>query len=113
MTNEEAIEHIKLILLRDRNNELHFVSHDEEIALNIAIKAIEERPTGEWIPVSERLPEFGDEVLTYSNSGFIEKQRLENPYYKHWENQENAWSEFDEVIAWMPMPKPYKKGEEE
>ena len=40
MTNEEAIEHIKLILLRDRNNELHFVSHDEEIALDLAIKAL-------------------------------------------------------------------------
>lgn len=41
MNNEEAIEHIKLILLRDRNNELHFVSHDEEIALALAIKALE------------------------------------------------------------------------
>lgn len=40
MTNKEAIEHIKLILLRDRNNELHFVSHDEEIALDLAIKAL-------------------------------------------------------------------------
>jgi len=48
MTNKEAIDHIKLILLRDRDNELHFVSHDEEIALDLAINALEERSTGEW-----------------------------------------------------------------
>lgn len=42
MAPQEAIEHIKLILVRDRNNELHFVSHDEEIALDLAIKVLEE-----------------------------------------------------------------------
>ena len=41
MTNKEAIDHIKLILLRDRDNELHFVLHDEEIALDLAINALE------------------------------------------------------------------------
>ena len=74
------------------------------------------RPIGKWIPVSDGLPEFGDEVLTCSNGGFIEKQSLENPYYKHWENQKGAWSDLDEVIAWMPAPEPYqadiRKGEE-
>lgn len=49
MTNEDAIEYIKLIFVRDRANELHFISHDEKIALDLAIKALEEqeRPTGD------------------------------------------------------------------
>lgn len=42
MTNKEAIDYIKLIFVRDRANELHFISHDEEIALNLAIKALED-----------------------------------------------------------------------
>lgn len=41
MTNKEAIEHINLILLRGRDNELHFILNDEKEALNIAIEALE------------------------------------------------------------------------
>lgn len=47
MTNEEAIEHIKLILLRSRAGKLNTITHDEEIALDLAVKALENRPTGE------------------------------------------------------------------
>ena len=64
--------------------------------------------TGEWIPVTERLPEYRKEVLTCSNGGFIEIQSLEESYGGYWENQKGDWSDFDEVIAWMPLPQPYK-----
>lgn len=49
MTNKEAIEHIKLILLRSRAGKLNIITHGEEIALDLAIKALEEqeRPTGD------------------------------------------------------------------
>ena len=54
MTNKEAIEHLKLILLKSRSNKLHIVTHGEEIALELAIKALEEeRPQGEWIITAE------------------------------------------------------------
>ena len=59
-----------------------------------------------WIPVSERLPEFSKEVLTCSNGGFIEIQSLEDSYDGYWENQSGDWTDFDEVIAWMPLPEP-------
>ena len=64
------------------------------------------------IPVSERLPENSKEVLTCSNGRFIEIQSLENPYDAYWENQSGDWTDFDEVIAWMPLPEPYKEKEE-
>jgi len=70
-----------------------------------------------WIPVSERLPkqneyvgdvckyyliqdEFGDmHVATYTNIGWIPINTI--------------YALGDEVIAWMPLPKPYKREVEE
>lgn len=60
---------------------------------------------GEWIPVIERLPEEHEEVLTCSLGGFIAIQSIELNY---WENQHGEWSDMDEVIAWQPLPEPYK-----
>lgn len=62
----------------------------------------------EWIPVSERLPEFSKEVLTCGIGGFIEIQSLEDSYDGYWENQNGDWTDLDEVVAWMPLPEPYK-----
>ena len=62
-----------------------------------------------WILVSGELPENGKEVLTCSTDGFIEIQSLEHPYDLHWENQEGDLTDFDEVIAWMPLLTPFKK----
>ena len=67
--------------------------------------------SGDWIPVSEKLPKYGKEVLTCSNGGFIEIQSLEDGGY--WENQKGDWTDFDEVIAWSPLPEPYKPQESE
>lgn len=65
--------------------------------------------TGHWIPVSEKLPEEGKEMLTCSNGGFIEIQSLEDSCADiYWENQKGDWTNIDEVIAWMPLPEPYK-----
>lgn len=69
-----------------------------------------------WIPVSERLPKYGKEVLTCSNDGFIEIQSIENDVwdeYNYWENQNGDRSDFDEVIAWQPLPEPYKAESED
>lgn len=65
-----------------------------------------------WIPCSERLPEYRTEVLTRSSGGFIEIQSLEESYYGYWENQHGDWSDFDEVVAWMPLPEPYREESE-
>lgn len=58
-----------------------------------------------WIPVSERLPEEMGTYMTtidYGKHGFAVGQRY---YYgqKLWED--------DCVIAWMPLPEPYKEGD--
>lgn len=69
-----------------------------------------------WIPCSERLPKYGKNVLTCDLGGFIEIQTIEyNVWddYSYWENQKGDWTDFNEVIAWMPLPKLYEPQESE
>ena len=87
-----------------------------------------ERKMGEWIPCSERLPEeYGEYLITWETSkaptrfiGFAEGEET-----GVWDDQHDrfvfSWLPEDyiierypdwRVIAWMPLPEPYK-GEQE
>ena len=68
-------------------------------------------PTQNWIPVSERLPEKNVEVLATTEWGgvTIAEMYSANDWFIH-EGATNA--ETDEIVAWMPLPKPYKESEE-
>lgn len=59
------------------------------------------RPNSEWIPVSERLPEWGERVLTIDNDGDYEINHIMDDEYDEW------FYDYD-IIAWMPLPEPYK-----
>jgi len=61
---------------------------------------------GGWIPVSERLPEWGEEVLTINNDGNYEINHIID-------DERNEWFNDDDIVAWMPLPKPYKAESEE
>lgn len=64
-----------------------------------------ERPQG-WIPVSERLPEQGNQsylvTVDYGNGLVCSCQRF-------FFNEEIGWND-DSVIAWQPLPEPYEEG---
>lgn len=85
-----------------------------------------ERPQGEWIPIKTRkltdeekeeypdsefmydckLPDDGEEVLITTSGGHITLDtfcRDEGCYFE-------TYCDEDDVLAWMPLPKPYKKG---
>lgn len=75
-------------------------------------KPYEERPEGEWILVSERLPEINVDVIVTD----IETTGTYSAYYQgdgFWECDNGQFK--DRVIAWMPFPEPYQKygGKEE
>ena len=71
-----------------------------------------------WIPVSEKLPENREEVLIYLSSnritiGLYNSHVLPLAPYKPigWGvNAQTAVHNFcsDDVVAWMPLPEPYK-----
>lgn len=60
-------------------------------------------PAQQWIPCSERLPEERGFYLTTTKDKAV--------YCDHW-NEDN-FDRTEMVIAWMPLPEPYKGGEHE
>ena len=63
-----------------------------------------------WIPCSERLPAYGEDVLIsiggYCNVGHIvpvNEEEQYNWYFSGWYHLPN------DVDAWMPLPEPYKE----
>lgn len=76
-----------------------------------------ERKTGKWIPCSERMPKDEiayylvtlvdhDGLLTY---GDVDIARWD--YDRRKGKESWHWCKEREVIAWMPLPGPYKGGE--
>ena len=66
-----------------------------------------DRPKGEWIPCSERLPSMEQDVLAW-----IEVERRIaccNYCNGHWFDA--IMNTMVEPIAWMPLPKPYERSE--
>ena len=68
----------------------------------------------EWIPCSERLPEDKQVVFVQDTNGtmwiwkyFSENLKYRGPY--QWEDENGEWQLIDEVVAWMPLPEPYKE----
>lgn len=74
----------------------------------------------EWISVTEKLPEDGEDVLisvkkeirafdTYGHIAIASHETRQGRYvweieFSNWEK----WLDDDDVIAWMPLPKPYE-----
>lgn len=87
----------------------------EEVECCIAV--LEKHVVGNWISVERILPENAErykgkkaiDVLVTTKGGRVSKvQRKKNTFNKN--NQYWYWARINsEVIAWQPLPKPYKK----
>lgn len=78
-----------------------------------------------WIPVSEEIPEPDKFVLVHLSDDYNydpihimslhlrESTEEDDTWVIYWKTQEES-IEFDaeDVIAWMPLPQPYKESEE-
>lgn len=141
MTNKKAIRVLKNIehFLKSHTNES---CEEEHTAISLAIKALEERPQGEWIPVTDR-PMTDEEEKELCEKLGIEEGSLEDwekrvftcslpddgqeiltsLFGKYVQEDICSWDEYgcglenngdwDGVEAWMPKPEPYKKGGKE
>jgi len=82
-------------------------------ALKTANKRLRNDRSTEWIPVKSKTPPLGKRVLMYSNQGeyyigslvrFFGRPGSPDNIYK--------WSHRKIPVAWMPLPEPYKEGEQ-
>lgn len=116
MTREELREHCKKqidmceIWAIRKGEDPHGKIYEEH---KLILELLEQE--SRWIPVSERMPEEDVDVLVtleYGLIGIMQKKLADD------DNGEPCyiWQDFEgeehEVIAWMPLPKPYKEVEE-
>ncbi len=85
--------------------------HDELIAKFIRRirKLPSAQPEPKWIPCSKQLPKQGQEVICQCRANIIKVLKLDA--YGDWYQDAEHCYMGGFVIAWMPLPEPYKEGE--
>lgn len=110
----EYSDEVKKLLLSDDCKRL--IVNGEDGSKVEFIKKGEENPEPQWIPCSERLPnsqetvvvsvrdETGDTRYDYTSCGWVTTDK------EYWiiDDEINNY-----VIAWMPLPEPWKGGEDD
>lgn len=96
----------------------HSTMTDFEDTLVSVFDAIDDAPTIEvpkWIPCSERLPEYLEEVLMSTfwgvRVGFRDHTERSGDFWNIIENDSTVAPH--SVYAWMPLPKPYEEADHE
>ena len=86
------------------NNEITLGEYEE------MIKPLEAE-VARWIPCSERLPEDGKWCLfTDGKNMSVERYKLDaiDHFFPN-----GRWFEFDDAVAWRPLPEPYEERSED
>ena len=110
---------LRLTLAEEQRCEGHVVWGEDVVFADVLEKALLVLPSAQpqWIPVTERLPEEYKDVLCYYeyfrygdyNCMF---RTIDRGYYGNgrW-GGEAGQGHKNKVLAWMPLPEPYKEGE--
>lgn len=113
-----------LINRQDAINELYNINPSEDMLFVDAIvdmlENLPEKSEQKWIPVTEALPKDNRQVLVYAQSThfalakYDEMREADGKYRKQWVTFD-AWKPYytiDNVIAWMPLIKPWENNNE-
>lgn len=111
MTREEAIQIIKNLPIYRMEQEYDRES-DLMKALKMAVESLgnDTNVGGKWIPCSERLPDKAGFYVVTKRQRSGEIQVALGSYrllFNEWSGNGN----FKDVLAWLPLPEPYKEGE--
>ena len=130
MTREEAIQELQNCKGLIHQDGQDFLDERDIPLLDMAIKALAK---DEWIPIKwheiteeerERegypkdwvvhidcdMPCDGDEILVQTKNGYI---RWDVCYEDGEFSLDSGWDWIEDIVAWMPLPEPWKDGEEE
>lgn len=114
MTREDAIKYFKFkrkiecedyLKICPKNSIAYAATLKEKKFYDMAIEVLEQEP--KWISVNERVPKDCKNVLVT-----IAEHGTTVTYVNFYIPTEERWADDCEVIAWMPLPEPYKGGEE-
>ena len=120
MRNEVAKDFLTALWGRDD------ININETIALEMAIKALEQKETVGWISVSKANPKKNGRYFVTTDGNYVAiksfaKNLREIDKYD-FDKAEPGWYDYDsdfgyykyhKVIAWMELPEPYKGAENE
>ena len=112
MTKEQLLDALQRLMVETGSLDCLGCGHEHNCSLqgcNIlreAVAALREQGERRWIPVTERLPDDAETVLTYKN-GIIEVQ-VYKKMRNGWINGNWFWS-MATVTHWMPLPEPPKE----
>ena len=111
-------------MIKELNSLHHRILHssfaeevtEQEMQALVMAKQLLEQPKTDWIPCKERLPELDEGIESFKQSKCclvaIEWWDGEITEEVGWYNQSGVWNQDSsncKVIAWMPLPQPYKK----
>ena len=74
------------------------------------VKQEAEQCNGSWILCSERLPDIeADVLLTLRSLDIYTGFRANTDGYFYVEGTDDCYIPFDNIVAWQPLPEPYKE----
>lgn len=105
INRQAAIEDIRTMIPKDARFDIKWI---EMWLMQLPSAQLEPQ----WIPVSKKLPNKNDYVIVTTKFGVVIEAQFEvwNSGEKEWWIDNDNSLEFDDVVAWMPMPQPYRGG---
>ena len=106
MTREEIIRNLKCTMEKHKNDTVNTFDTNISVMCKDILDYLEQEP--KWIPVSERLPE---ESLNSVIGWDAYRERCVFVQYIDGYFQITGSAESFDIVAWMPLPKPYEPQE--